>query len=60
MLMATEYFLGCSGFYYNHWRGTFYPEKLAKTKWLQYYTQFFNTLEVNNTFYRFPTEEMLN
>jgi uncharacterized protein YecE (DUF72 family) len=57
--MATEYFLGCSGFYYNHWRGLFYPEKLSKTKWLEYYTQFFNTLEVNNTFYRYPSQELL-
>jgi hypothetical protein len=30
--MKTEYYLGCSGFYYNHWKGRFYPEKLAKTK----------------------------
>ncbi len=55
----TEYFLGCSGFYYNHWRGAFYPQTLAKTKWLDYYAQFFNTLEVNNTFYRFPSEKLL-
>ena len=55
----TEYFLGCSGFYYDHWKGRFYPEGLAKTKWLQYYAQHFNTLEVNNTFYRFPTEKLL-
>ena len=57
--MATEYYLGCSGFYYNHWRGSFYPEKLAKTKWLDYYTKFFNTLEVNSTFYRYPSQKQL-
>jgi uncharacterized protein YecE (DUF72 family) len=57
---VTEYFLGCSGFYYNHWRGRFYPEKLPKTKWLQHYSERFNTLEVNNTFYRYPTEKLLN
>ena len=57
--MSTAYFLGCSGFYYNHWKGLFYPEKTAKTKWLQYYTQYFNTLEVNSTFYRYPSESML-
>ncbi len=57
--MTAEYYLGCSGFYYNHWRGIFYPQKLAKTQWLQYYTQYFNTLEVNNTFYRFPSEKLL-
>ena len=57
--MKTEYFLGCSGFYYNHWRGLFYPEKLGKAKWLQYYAEHFNTVELNNTFYRFPSESML-
>lgn len=57
--MSTAYFLGCSGFYYNHWKGLFYPEKIPKTKWLQYYTQYFNTLEVNSTFYRYPSESML-
>ena len=51
--------MGCSGFYYNHWRGRFYPEKLPKTRWLNYYTQYFNTLEVNNTFYRYPSQKLL-
>jgi uncharacterized protein YecE (DUF72 family) len=54
-----SYFLGCSGFYYNHWKGLFYPDKLSKTQWLQYYTTKFNTVEVNSTFYRFPTEKLL-
>ncbi len=57
--MSTKYFLGCSGFYYNHWNGLFYPKLLSKTKWLQYYAQYFSTLEVNNTFYRYPSESML-
>lgn len=46
--------IGCSGFHYKHWKGTFYPEKLAQTKWFSYYCEFFNTLELNATFYRFP------
>ena len=57
--MAREYFLGCSGFYYNHWRTLFYPKDLPKTKWLPYYTERFNTVELNNTFYRFPNEKVL-
>lgn len=57
--MAVEYFLGCSGFYYNHWRGLFYPQNLAKNKWLPYYAQHFNSLEVNGTFYRFPSKSTL-
>jgi len=54
-----QVFLGCSGFYYNHWKGLFYPDKLPKTQWLQFYTTKFNTVEVNSTFYRFPTEKLL-
>lgn len=46
--------IGCSGFHYKHWKGTFYPEGLAQSKWFDYYCQFFNTLELNVTFYRFP------
>jgi uncharacterized protein YecE (DUF72 family) len=52
-----EYYLGCSGWYYNDWKGRFYPEKLSKSKWLEYYSKHFNTVEINNTFYRFPTEK---
>jgi uncharacterized protein YecE (DUF72 family) len=52
-------YLGCSGFYYNHWKGTFYPQNLPKTRWLQYYAERFNTLEINNTFYRLPSENLL-
>lgn len=51
--------MGCSGFHYDHWRGNFYPEKLAKTHWLDYYAQYFNTLELNNTFYRYPAQKLL-
>jgi len=57
--VQLNYFLGCSGYYYNQWKSLFYPEKLPKTKWLQYYAQNFNTVEINNTFYRFPTEKLL-
>lgn len=57
--MNKQYYLGCSGFYYNHWKSLFYPDKLTKTKWLRYFSQNFNTLEANSTFYRFPKESML-
>jgi uncharacterized protein YecE (DUF72 family) len=46
--------IGCSGFHYKHWKGTFYPEGLPQTKWFNHYCQHFNTLELNVTFYRFP------
>lgn len=51
--------IGCSGWNYKDWRGKFYPEKLAAKNWLQYYSEQFNTVEVNSTFYRFPKDEYL-
>lgn len=57
--MKSNYFLGCSGWYYNDWKGRFYPEKLSKSKWLEHYSKHFNTVEVNNTFYRFPNEKVI-
>ncbi|MDF3076959.1 MAG: hypothetical protein K0S09_848 [Sphingobacteriaceae bacterium] len=51
--------IGCSGFHYKHWKGIFYPEGLAQKKWFDYYCQFFNTLELNVTFYRFPQLSMM-
>ena len=46
--------IGCSGWQYAHWRGLFYPAELAQSKWLDYYAARFNTVEINNTFYRLP------
>lgn len=51
--------IGCSGFSYKDWKGTFYPGKLAQSKWFEYYTTQFNTLELNTTFYRFPRVKTL-
>lgn len=44
--------IGCSGFSYDHWKGTFYPEGVAKKKWFEYYVSRFATVELNVTFYR--------
>jgi uncharacterized protein YecE (DUF72 family) len=47
--------IGCSGWNYAHWRdGVFYPPRLPASKWLEHYAQFFDTVEVNSTFYRLP------
>lgn len=51
--------LGTSGWSYSGWKGRFYPEKLSQKKWLPYYAQHFNTVEINMTFYRFPKVETL-
>jgi uncharacterized protein YecE (DUF72 family) len=48
--------IGTSGWHYAHWKGPFYPEKLAASKMLEYYARHFDTVELNNTFYRLPVE----
>jgi uncharacterized protein YecE (DUF72 family) len=55
----TRYYIGTSGWHYEDWRNRFYPEKLPKAKWLEFYAQRFKTLELNNTFYHLPTENAL-
>ena len=52
--LKTKFHIGCSGFHYKHWRGGFYPQKLAQSKWFDFYCQHFLSLELNVTFYRFP------
>ncbi len=52
-------YIGCSGYYYREWKGLFYPAELPSTKWLQFYAQHFNTIEINATFYRMPTPKSL-
>jgi len=46
--------IGCSGWQYKHWRGDFYPADLPQTQWLEHYAERFDTVEINNTFYRLP------
>lgn len=49
-------YLGCSGWFYLHWQGLFYPDDLPQKKWFAYYCRHFNTVELNSTFYRWPKE----
>src|SRR6185295_2180303 len=46
--------VGCSGWQYKHWRGHFYPAALPRKAWLEHYAELFDTVEINNTFYRLP------
>jgi uncharacterized protein YecE (DUF72 family) len=52
-------YIGTSGFFYNHWKGIFYPEELKKEKYLEFYSKNFNCLELNITFYRLPKEKTI-
>lgn len=46
--------IGCSGWQYKHWRGDFYPADVPAARWLEYYAARFDTVEINNSFYRLP------
>jgi uncharacterized protein YecE (DUF72 family) len=46
--------IGCSGWNYAHWRERVYPKGLPQRRWLEHYATLFDTVEVNNTFYRLP------
>jgi len=55
--MPSRYDVGTSGWVYKHWRGPFYPPDLPTRHWFEFYSQHFSTVEVNNSFYRLPSEE---
>jgi uncharacterized protein YecE (DUF72 family) len=49
--------IGCSGWNYKHWRERIYPKGCPVSRWLEYYATLFDTVEINNTFYRLPKRE---
>ena len=49
--------IGCSGWQYRHWRGRFYPRDLPIEAWLEHYAGRFDTVELNNSFYRLPAAD---
>jgi len=51
--------VGTSGYSYKEWKGTFYPEDLPAAKMLPYYAERFDSVEINNTFYRMPEAKTL-
>jgi len=55
-----KWHVGCSGFYYREWKGLFYPKGLAQKDWFAFYAEQFSTLEINATFYRFPTVKIFD
>ena len=52
--MAGEVRIGTSGWVYPHWRERFYPKGLPQSRWLEFYAERFDTVELNNPFYRQP------
>lgn len=51
---AREIRVGCSGWYYWHWRGVVYPEDLPTRRWFEHYQRSFDTVELNAPFYHWP------
>jgi len=53
--------IGTSGYNYPHWwNDVFYPSRLPQRKWLEFYAQYFDTVELNVSFYRLPKKEVFD
>lgn len=59
-MTRRELRIGTSGYQYDHWRGIFYPRELPRKRWFEHYAQRFDTVEINNTFYRLPRAEVFD
>jgi uncharacterized protein YecE (DUF72 family) len=59
MMQNPRIRVGTSGWHYNHWKGSFYPEGTSSAAMLDYYVQHFDTVEINNSFYQLPRPETL-
>ena len=54
-----QFFVGTSGYSYKEWKGSFYPSKLSQKEMLTYYAQRFGMVEINNSFYKMPSTDIL-
>lgn len=52
--------IGTSGYSYPEWKGAFYPADLPTTKMFGFYAERFSTVEINATFYRMPTDKLID
>ncbi len=59
MKNQPEYFIGTSGWSYDDWIGKFYPRDIKRSEWIRFLAKYFNTVELNMSFYRFPFKNML-
>ena len=60
MPASVKIHIGTSGWQYDHWRGSFYPEDLPQDEFLAYYSERFQTVEINSSFYRVPEKKILS
>jgi len=54
-----QFYVGCSGWSYTAWKGTFYPPQLENSKWLQFYSGAFDYVEIDSSYYRIPNNFMV-
>jgi uncharacterized protein YecE (DUF72 family) len=54
-----QIFIGTSGYSYKEWKGKFYPAKIPPQEMLRFYGERLTAVEINNTFYHFPKESVL-
>ena len=54
-----DFYIGTSGYNYKEWKGPFYPEKFPDREMLDFYGQRFNSVEINNSFYRVPKPDVV-
>lgn len=59
MSIGARAHVGCSGWQYRHWRGNFYPDTLPVNRWFEHYARIFDTVEINNSFYRLPPKQTM-
>ncbi|MFL6414961.1 MAG: DUF72 domain-containing protein [Bryobacteraceae bacterium] len=58
--MPADIRIGTSGWHYKHWVGNFYPHRWPASKMLGFYLERFDTVEINNSFYRLPPEKAVS
>ena len=54
-----KFYIGCSGWSYSSWKGPFYPPNVESSEWLKYYSQVFDYVEIDSSFYRLPNQFMV-
>jgi uncharacterized protein YecE (DUF72 family) len=57
---VAEVRIGTSGWHYKHWIGNFYPSRLPSSRMLAHYVEKFDTVELNNSFYKLPAKTSLS
>ncbi len=58
-MITVRTYIGTSGWHYDHWVGAFYPQGPPHAAFLEYYARYFDSAEINNSFYRLPEKKTL-